>query len=143
MCTAITYQTQSHYFGRTFDHDVSYGESVVIAPRKFPLRTLPNVKNHYAIIGMATISSHYPLYYDATNEKGLSMAGIEFPRKCGICQSQERRRQCACLCFIPWVPGQCATISQAEELLLRTNLTNTPFSDKIPPAPLHWLLAAS
>ncbi len=143
MCTAITYQTQSHYFGRTFDHDVSYGESVVIAPRKFPLRTLPNVKTHYAIIGMATISSHYPLYYDATNEKGLSMAGLNFPGNAVYANPKKGADNVPVFDFIPWVPGQCATISQAEELLLRTNLTNTPFSDKIPPAPLHWLLAAS
>ena len=32
---------------------------------------------HYAIIGMAHLAGGYPLYYDATNEAGLSMAGSE------------------------------------------------------------------
>ena len=26
MCTAITYKTKAHYFGRNFDYDISYGE---------------------------------------------------------------------------------------------------------------------
>ena len=36
MCTAATYCTKDHYFGRTLDYEVSYGESVVITPRNFP-----------------------------------------------------------------------------------------------------------
>ena len=33
---------------------------------------------HYAMIGIAAGIADYPLYYDATNEKGLSMAGLNF-----------------------------------------------------------------
>ena len=31
------------------------------------------------MIGMAKVEQNYPLYYEATNEKGLSMAGLNFP----------------------------------------------------------------
>lgn len=141
MCTAITYQSQNHYFGRTFDHNMSYGESVVITPRRFPLRTLPNVKSHYAIIGMAAIGDNYPLYFDATNEKGLSMAGLNFPGNAVYAEPREGAENVPAFDFIPWVLGQCATVAQAEALLLRTNLTGTPFSPELPPAPLHWLVA--
>lgn len=141
MCTAITYQTKNHYFGRTFDHNMSYGEAVVITPRKFPLRTLPNVNSHYAIIGMAAINDHYPLYFDATNEKGLSMAGLNFPENAVYAAPREGADNVPTFDFIPWILGQCETVDQAEELLLHTNLTDTPFSPQISPAPLHWLLA--
>lgn len=38
------------------------------------------MKNHFALIGMAYTQDNYPLYYDATNEHGLSMAGLNFPQ---------------------------------------------------------------
>lgn len=30
MCTAITYATKDHYFGRNFDYEMSYNEVVTI-----------------------------------------------------------------------------------------------------------------
>ena len=36
MCTAISFQTKDHYFGRTLDLHYSYDESVVITPRNYP-----------------------------------------------------------------------------------------------------------
>ena len=41
MCTALSYRTRDHYFGRNLDLDTSYGEKVCIMPRNFPfpLRT--------------------------------------------------------------------------------------------------------
>ena len=81
MCTAITYKTKHHYFGRNLDLEVSYGEKVTITPRNFPFhfRKVKDLKYHYAMIGVATVVDNVPLYYDATNEKGLSMAGLNFP----------------------------------------------------------------
>ena len=81
MCTAITYHTKEHYFGRNLDLEYSYAEQVVVTPRqyKFAFRQVGTVSSHYAMIGMAYVQDGYPLYYEATNEKGLSMAGLNFP----------------------------------------------------------------
>ena len=81
MCTALTYTAGEHYFGRNLDLDRSWGETVTVTPRNFPLsfRRVGTLKNHYALIGMALVAEGYPLYYDAVNEKGLSMAGLNFP----------------------------------------------------------------
>lgn len=81
MCTAATYYSMDHYFGRNLDLDHSYNETVTIAPRNFPFvfRRATTISQHYAMIGMAFVVDEYPLYYDATNEKGLSMAGLNFP----------------------------------------------------------------
>ncbi|MGV8973780.1 linear amide C-N hydrolase, partial [Lactococcus lactis] len=80
MCTSITYSTHDHYFGRNFDYEISYKEVVTITPRNYPLefRKVENLDSHYAMIGIAAGVADYPLYYDATNEKGLSMAGLNF-----------------------------------------------------------------
>ena len=37
MCTAATYKTADFYFGRTLDYEFSYGEEIVIMPRRFAL----------------------------------------------------------------------------------------------------------
>ena len=81
MCTAITYRAKDHYFGRNLDLEHHYHEAVTVTPRNYPFRfrRAGELPHHYAIIGMAAVEENYPLYYDATNEKGLSMAGLSFP----------------------------------------------------------------
>ncbi|MDO4721023.1 MAG: linear amide C-N hydrolase, partial [Peptostreptococcaceae bacterium] len=78
MCTALQY---NKYFGRNLDLDYSYEEKVTITPRNyvFNFRHQESIEHHYAMIGMAFTQDDYPLYYDATNEYGLSMAGLNFP----------------------------------------------------------------
>ena len=41
MCTCITYNNGDFYFGRNLDLDCSFGETVVITPRNFPLPFRP------------------------------------------------------------------------------------------------------
>lgn len=78
MCTAATYKTKDFYFGRTLDYEFSYGDEVAITPRNYPFhfREKGCINSHYAIIGMAYVTDDYPLYYDAINEKGLGIAGL-------------------------------------------------------------------
>ena len=80
MCTAATYKTKDFYMGRTLDYEFSYGEQITITPRnyEFDFRFAEKIKSHYALIGMAFVAGGYPLYYDAVNEKGLGMAGLNF-----------------------------------------------------------------
>lgn len=143
MCTAATYQTKDHYFGRNLDLDFSYAETVVITPRNVPLpfRRMRTLENHYAMIGMALIAEDYPLYYDATNEKGLSMAGLNFPGNTDYKPEAAGLDNIAPFEFIPWILGQCADLTEARELLARINLAEIHFSDKLPLSPLHWIVA--
>ena len=71
MCTAATYKTKDFYFGRTLDYEFSYGDQIVITPRNyaFNFRHVGDMKNHYAIIGMAHVAEDYPLYYDAMKKE--------------------------------------------------------------------------
>lgn len=143
MCTAATYHTKDHYFGRTLDYEVSYGEEVVVTPRNYPFRFrhMDSVHQHYAIIGMATVAGDYPLYYDATNEKGLSMAGLNFPGNADYKPLAEGKDNVATFELIPWILGQCATVQEAKAYFERMNLANTPFSPQFPVSPLHWIIA--
>ena len=143
MCTAATYQTRDFYMGRTLDYEFSYGEEVVITPRRFPiaLRHGGVMDTHYAIIGTAHVADGFPLYYDAVNEKGLGMAGLNFVGSACYAEVASGRENIAQFEFIPWLLGRCATLTEAREALRTMNLVGTPFSPQLPAAQLHWLLA--
>ena len=143
MCTAATYQTKDFYFGRTLDYEFSYGEQVVITPRKKPLafRHLAALENHYAMIGMAHVAEDYPLYYDAVNEKGLCIAGLNFVGNAVYRDCAPDKKNVATFELIPWILGQCDTVEAAKKQLETLNLVNTPFSEKFPPAQLHWIVS--
>ncbi len=144
MCTALTLKTKDFYFGRTLDHELSYAEEVTVTPRNFPLafRSAPPLENHYAIIGMAHVVEDYPLYFDAINEKGLAMAGLNFvgyahyasaplPGKTDIAQFE----------LLLWILAQCASIQEAESALQDLSIIDAPFRPDMPPASLHWIIA--
>ncbi|MBP3523551.1 MAG: choloylglycine hydrolase [Clostridia bacterium] len=144
MCTALCFTTRDHYFGRNLDLEYALNEAVTVAPRRFPFafRRMPAMKTHLAMIGVATTVDGYPLYYDATNEAGLSMAGLNFPGNAHYPPEAPDRDNVSPFEFIPYILGQCATIPQAKALLARINLAAMPFSDALPLSPLHWLIAS-
>lgn len=143
MCTAATYKTKNHYFGRNLDYDFSYGETVTITPRNYPFRfrRMGEIPVHYALIGMAFIQQDYPLYYDATNEMGLSMAGLNFPGNADYKPEDPEKDNITPFEFIPWILGQCATVDEAREKLARLSLLNENFTPQLPLSPLHWMIS--
>lgn len=143
MCTAITYKTEDFYFGRTLDYQHSFGESIVITPRNFifDFGTSGLMQKHYAIIGMAHIADNYPLYYDAANEKGLCIAGLNFVGNARYFEPQAGKTNLANFQLIPWILGQCATVKEARKKLETVNITNRHFSKDLPVAELHWIIA--
>lgn len=145
MCTAVTLSTKDFYFGRTLDYDFSYCEEVTVTPRNFPLvfRHNGTLHSHYAMIGMAHVVEDYPLYFDAVNEKGLAMAGLNFVGYAHYGDREAGKDNVASFEFIPWILSQCACVKEAKLLMEKINLTNTPFREDLPPAQLHWLLADS
>ncbi|MGN1205834.1 MAG: choloylglycine hydrolase [Eubacterium sp.] len=145
MCTAATYKTKDFYFGRTLDYEFSYGEQIVITPRNYTFfwhdKKLAEKKCKYAIAGMAHVEDNYPLYYDAVNEKGLGMAGLNFV---GNAVYHDPRPSCDNVTsyeFIPWILGRCASVKEARASLASLCITKIPFSDMLPTSSLHWMIA--
>lgn len=143
MCTAVTYKTHDHYFGRNLDLSYCYEEKVVVMPRYFPVsyRKVRGPKKQYAMIGMATVSEGYPLFYEATNEKGLSMAGLNFPGNADYKAEKFGMDNVAPFEMIPWILGQCADVSDARRLLACLNPVCISFSPRFSLSPLHWMIA--
>lgn len=143
MCTAATYKTDDFYFGRTLDYESSYGEEIVVMPRSFKLdfRNMGSLSDHYAIIGVAHVAGGYPLFYDAANEKGLCMAGLNFVGNAFYRDDEEGKDNVAQFEFIPWILSKCANVGEARELISRINITKTLFSPQMPAGQLHWIIA--
>ena len=136
MCTAMH---MGGCFGRTLDLEYTYNEQVVLCPREFPLvmRHLPPLTRHHAILGMATVAEGFPLYYDALNECGLAMAGLNFPHSGRYAAEGE----VASFELIPYVLGSCANVEEAKRLLSTIRVCDTGFSAAFPPTRLHWMVA--
>ena len=143
MCTAVTFRTKSSYFGRNLDFEHGFGESVVITPRNYPFsfRLVEDMQKHFAIIGMAVVDNRYPLYFDATNEMGLSMAGLYFPGNAVYLPQKDGMYNITPFELIPWILGRCADLDQAETVLMHINLVDIPYSSQFPLSPLHWVIA--
>lgn len=143
MCTAATYRTKDHYFGRNLDYEFAYNQTVTITPRNysFKFRRMGEMNNHYAMIGMAFVQEDYPLYYDATNEKGLSMAGLNFPKNADYKSEEAGKDNVTPFEFIPWILCDCATVDEARGKLSRLNLLEEDFSSQLPLSPLHWMIS--
>ncbi len=145
MCTAMTYQSRDFYFGRTLDYDFSFGETVTVTPRRFPFsfRHGTMLRRHHAILGMAHVSDGYPLYYDAINEAGLCMAGLNFVGNAVYQTARGEGEEVAQFELIPWVLSQFDTVAQAKQALSRVRIVDTPFNKALPTAQLHWMIADS
>lgn len=144
MCTSASFNAvDGHYFGRNLDLEVSFGQQVVVMPRRYPLRFRADgeLSEHRAMIGMALVSDGYPLYFDAVNEDGLGMAGLNFPGEAVYGRRAEGKRNVSPFELIPWVLGSCSTVSDARDALSDVNLIDEAFSDKLPLTPLHWMVA--
>ena len=143
MCTAVTYHTKEHYFGRNFDLEYSYHETVVITPRNYPFcfRHAGKETRHYAMIGMAYMSEGYPLYYDAVNEKGLAMAGLNFPDNAVYHAIDPQKTNLGSFELIPYLLSRCANLREARKELEQINVAAVDFSEALPASPLHWILA--
>ena len=142
MCTAIRFKSNGIYFGRTLDLEYSLGEGVVITARRHPLtfRHFERTDDHHAIIGIGIIRDGYPLYFDALNERGVWMAGLNFPHyatynhgKCGMLNLASYE-------LIPFVLSRCDSVKDAEKLLREANITSEEFSSELSPTPMHWML---
>lgn len=143
MCTAVSYRTKRHYFGRNLDLERGYGEKVVITPRNYPFnfRYEGAHLRHYAMIGMAAVVDGYPLYFEATNEKGLSMAGLNFPKNAVYGARVEGKENIAPFELIPFLLGSCGSAKEIKARLENVQVVHCDFSPELPVSPLHWLIA--
>ena len=120
MCTAATYQTKDFYFGRTLDYEHSFGEGVVITPKNYKFSFSED--RGYALCGGGITAADYPLYFDAFNEHGLAVAGLNFPDNAVFSEEKEGKDNVSVFELIPWILSQCKNIDETKALLVRINI---------------------
>lgn len=145
MCTCISMKTRDVYFGRTMDIHYRFGEQVAVTPRNYrvPLKAGGELETWYAMIGMASSYNGYPLYAEATNEKGLSIAGLNFPENAWYGAPVPGKRNLAPYEFMLWVLGSFATLEDLKKELPSVWLVDMPIAGDTPTAPLHWMIGDS
>ena len=143
MCTCIDFTTKDHYFGRTLDLEYRFDEKVVITPRNycFALKNGTTIRTRYAMIGMASVKENYPLYAEATNETGLSIAGLNFPGNACFFPEDKSRFNLTPYELFPYFLGLYSTVADLREILPDLNITDIPLSEDIPLAELHWMIS--
>lgn len=143
MCTCINLKTKDNYFGRNLDLECGFGEKVVITPRnyEFKLRKEQSFKTKYAMIGMATVIDNYPLYAEASNEKGLSIAGLYFPGYAYYKDEEKEKINITPFELTPWILGNFKSIEELKKVLNNINLVNISFSEKIKLTPMHFMIS--
>ncbi len=143
MCTAVYLQGERPIFGRTLDLEYHYDECVALTPQRFSFafRYEGECAFHPAILGTAHVCCGVPLYYDAMNEQGLSVAALHFPG-CGVYHTPTSGKRALCSFeVIPFLLSHCSRVNEAVSLLRECVVTPDAFSAELPPTPLHWMIA--
>lgn len=143
MCTGVSYKTKDFYFGRNLDNEFGFGEKVVVVPRNFPItfRHLDTIESHYALIGMGIVVHDYPLYFDAMNEKGLAIAGLNFVGNAQYQPIDETKKNVAQFELINYLLCTCTTVDDVRKAFTEINIDDESFGGNLPAASLHWLIA--
>lgn len=131
MCTSIKYES---CFGRNLDIWCSYNEEITVTPRNY-------INNRYAMIGVAMVIDSYPLYYEAMNEAGLAMAGLNFPGNAVYYPKKEGKRNLAPFELIPYIIGNFTCVADVKKELCNINIEDRAFSPDMPLTPLHWMIS--
>ena len=136
MCTSIVLRKGGYFFGRNLDMDRHFGEKVVIMPKNyaFPFRNVSD-NSRFALVGMASLLDGVPLFADAMNEKGLAMAGLNFP---GNAFYKKTGSGIAPWELIPFLLRNFATVREVRKALTQVALIDEVFREGIPNAPLHY-----
>lgn len=143
MCTALIFGDKNRYFGRTLDLEYRLDESIIITPRNYVFDTKfqGKIATKFGIIGTGIIEENFPLYYDASNEIGLSIAGLNFVNNAVFGSKSGDKINLAPHELIPYFLGNFTSVEECVEAIKKMNLVNEPFNANLPVAQLHWIIS--
>ncbi len=146
MCTGARFSDSegNMYFGRNLDWSVPYGQKVVVTPRGYKYQSAflgETAMQAGAVIGMAIVEENIPLYFDCANEKGLAIAGLNFP---GYAKYEDAavdgKTNVAAYEFPLWVVANFSSVDEVEKALKDVAIVAKPINEKYPVSMLHWLI---
>lgn len=144
MCTCVNIlKNEKNFFCRNMDLDYSFNEKIIITPKNYIIKFKKekSIKSHYAFIGVGTIIDNYPLYAEACNEKGLCIAGLNFPENCKYYKYNKKMNNYAPYEMVLLIMSTCKNMIEVKKTLKNINLLNQNFSLKVPLTPLHFMIS--
>ena len=143
MCTAINVKLHDTYFGRNLDLDYSFDAKIIVVPRNYKIvfKKEDPILSHYAMIGVGVVVDDYPLFADAINEKGLSIAALNFPFNAKYYEYNSHKKNLATYELILYLLATCINLKQVKEKLDGINLLDEDFNSSIKLTPLHFLIS--
>ena len=144
MCTCINvFKNNSSFFGRNMDLDYSFNEKIIITPKNYLIKFKKekSIKTHFAFIGIGTIIDNYPLYAEACNEKGVCIAGLNFPSNCTYYKCNKDKKNYAPYEMVLLIMANCKNMNDVKKTLQHINLINQNFSSKVTLTPLHFMIS--
>ena len=70
------------------------------------------------MIGVSVVEDNYPLYCDASNEKDLGIAGLDFVGPCKYFSVDKSKNNMVSFELIPYLLGSCEPIDDVKRILL-------------------------
>ena len=143
MCTAINVKLKDTYFGRNLDLDYFIDAKVIIVPRNYKIdfKKENSIYSHYAMMGVGIVIDNYPLFADVINEKGLSIAGLNFPFNAKYYEYDEHKKNLATYELVLYLLATCKNIKEVKRELKNINVLNEDFSPSVKLTPLHFLIS--
>ena len=140
-CTAISFR--SRFSGRNLDVTSPFGEGVISMPRNYTLnfKRMPDVHEHYAIIGIGALIDGVPLLYDGANEVGLYVCALNFISNAVYHNAHSGFINLCHYEMIHYILSKCKSVKEAREVLGKINITADAFKNGLPPSELHWFIA--
>ena len=145
MCSCINILGDNGFFGRNMDLDHSFNEKVIITPRNYIIKFKKEkqIENHYAFIGIGTIINDYPLYAEASNENGLSIANLNFKNLAKYHPHNKEKKNYAIYEICLLLLSKCKSVKEAKKMLKDVNVLSVPFNENTPLTDLHIMVSDS
>ena len=139
MCTGMRFNDAegNMFFGRNLDWTFDYGERVLVVPRGFkPASPFgATAECSHALIGMGLAEQGQPMLFDAGNDAGLAVAGLNFPGYARYESApQEGKTNVSAWEFPLWVCANFESVDQVVDALQTTAIVDEPIASQWPSA---------
>lgn len=125
------------------DLDYSFNEKAIIIPRNYKInfKKTKSITSHFAIIGIGTIVDDYPLLAEASNEKGLAIAALNFKNNATYYLEKEDKINLAPYELMLYLLAKCENVTQVKLALNNINVIDIDFNDTVKNTPLHFMVS--
>ena len=125
------------------DLDYSFNEKAIIIPRNYKInfKKTKSITSHFAIIGIGTIVDDYPLLAEASNEKGLAIAALNFKNNATYYFEKEDKINLAPYELMLYLLAKCENVTQVKLALNNINVIDVDFNDTVKNTSLHFMVS--